>query len=393
MSKQYRNKDLVCYSHLRWGFVYQRPQHLMSRFARERRVFFIEEAERTEAAKASLVTRVCEQSGVNVITPLIPRQMEEQRVSGVITKLLAKQFAAERIEDYVAWFYTPMALDLMPPTRPAFVVYDCMDELSLFAGAPSELVAKEQDLFRIANLVFTGGASLFEAKRRQHKSVYSFPSSVDSEHFMQARTLPDTAGDQKELPHPRLGYAGVIDERMDLPLITAVADARTEWQIVMIGPIAKISPADLPQRPNIHWLGLKAYSELPRYFAGWDIALMPFAMNEATRYISPTKTPEYLAAGLPVVSTPVRDVVRQYGQLGLARIASSAHEFIQEAEQALSFGMSMKWRERADAFLRTLSWDRTWEQMNALVSEAAEEEESAQPLTVSAAPLLSGGAA
>ena len=393
MLKQYRNKDLVCYSHLRWGFVYQRPQHLMSRFVRDRRVFFIEEAEYIEDAKPSLRARVCEQSGVNVITPVIPNEPEARRTSAVVAKLVTKLFATKRIRDYVAWLYTPMALDLMPPAKAAVVVYDCMDELSLFAGAPAELVAKEQDLFRLANLVFTGGISLFEAKRRQHKAVYPFPSSVDSEHFIQARTMSDTADDQKGLPHPRLGYAGVIDERIDLPLIAAMADVRKEWQIVMIGPIAKINPADLPQRPNIHWLGIKPYSELPRYFAGWDAALMPFAINEATRYISPTKTPEYLAAGLPVISTPVRDVVRQYGQLGLARIASNAQEFIQEVEQALAFGMSMKWRQRADAFLRTLSWERTWEQMNALVSEAAEKEESAQPRAIIAAPLASGGAA
>jgi UDP-galactopyranose mutase len=365
----------------------------MSRFLRDRRVFFIEEAERIETGKASLRTQVPEPGGVNVITPLIPREVEALRVPAVIAKLLGKLFAKERIQDYVAWLYTPMALDLMPSTKTAAVVYDCMDELSLFAGAPPELVARERDLFRAAALVFTGGASLFEAKRRQHKAVYSFPSSVDSEHFLQARTMLDTAEDQKELPHPRLGYAGVIDERIDLALIAAVADARKDWQIVMIGPIAKISQADLPQRPNIHWLGLKPYSELPRYFAGWDLALMPFAINDATRYISPTKTPEYLAAGLPVVSTPIRDVVRQYGRLGLVRIASTAVEFVHQAEQALSFGMSMKWRERADAFLRTLSWDHTWEQMNALLSEVSEEAEGARPLVVTAAPLVSGGAA
>jgi UDP-galactopyranose mutase len=393
MLNNYHHKDLVCYSHLRWGFVYQRPQHLMSRFARDRRVYFIEEAERIDTSEPTLRTKVCEQSGVNVITPLLPLQMEAWRTSAVIAELLSMMFAIERIHEYVAWFYTPMALDLMPAARTAAVIYDCMDELSLFAGAPPELIAKEQELFRRANVVFTGGVSLFEAKRRHHQAVYPFPSSVDSEHFLQARTMSDTAREQKELPHPRLGYAGVIDERINLSLLAAVADARQDWQIIMVGPIAKISPADLPQRSNIHWLGMKPYSELPRYFAGWDVALMPFAINESTRYISPTKTPEYLAAGLPVVSTPVRDVVREYGRLGLARIASTNQEFIREIEHALTSGMSMKWRERADAFLRTLSWDRTWEQMNALVLEVAEVEESDEPVIITAAPMLSGGAA
>jgi UDP-galactopyranose mutase len=396
MRNNYHHKDLVCYSHLRWGFVYQRPQHLMSRFARERRVYFIEEPERAEIPEATLRTIVCENTGVKVITPLLPFETEARRTAAVIKELLAMMFAAERIHDYVAWFYTPMAIELMPLTRIAAVIYDCMDELSLFAGAPPELIAKEQELFRRADVVFTGGVSLFEAKRRHHRAVYAFPSSVDREHFMQARKMSDTAPDQKGLPHPRLGYAGVIDERIDVSLIAAIADARPNWQIIMIGPIAKISPADLPQRPNIHWLGLKRYSELPHYFAGWDVALMPFAINDATRYISPTKTPEYLAAGLPVVSTPVRDVVREYGRLGLARIASSNEEFIRKAEHALAAGMSMKWRERADEFLRTLSWERTWEQMNALVLEVADGEKRAgraERLAIIATPMLSGGAA
>src|SRR6185312_5462543 len=154
----------------------------------------------------------------------------------------------------------------------------------------------------------------------------------------------------------------------------------------MIGPLAKINPADLPQRPNIHWLGMKAYSDLPRYFAGWDLALMPFAMNDATRYISPTKTPEYLAAGLPVVSTPVMDVVRLYGKLGLARIAFTKDDFIREAEQALTFGMSMKWRERADAFLRSLSWDRTWEEMNSLITDVTEQQRPLAPIAPVSTP-------
>jgi UDP-galactopyranose mutase len=194
---------------------------------------------------------------------------------------------------------------------------------------------------------------------------------VDCAHFAQARKMGDTATDQKDLPKPRLGYAGVIDERIDLDLIREVAERRPGWQIVMIGPVVKIDPATLPRMANIHWLGMKDYNELPRYFAGWDVATMPFAMNESTRFISPTKTPEYLAAGLPVVSTPVRDVVRQYGDIGLVRIATDASEFVAQAEQAMAFGMTMKWRQRADAFLSTLSWDNTWESMNSLIEEVA----------------------
>jgi UDP-galactopyranose mutase len=217
--------------------------------------------------------------------------------------------------------------------------------------------------------VFTGGVSLFEAKRKQHPRVYAFPSSVDCKHFAQARNLADTAADQKDLPRPRLGYAGVIDERIDLDLIREIAERRPEWQIVMIGPVVKIDPATLPLRSNIHWLGMKDYADLPVYLAGWYVALMPFAINDSTRFISPTKTPEYLAAGLPVVSTPIRDVERQYGDLGLVRIEGTTDGFLSAVEQAMTYEMGLKWRQRADTFLQTLSWDRTWNSMNDLIED------------------------
>jgi UDP-galactopyranose mutase len=390
MIRKKQFNDLICYSHLRWGFVYQRPQHLMTRFARDRRVFFIEEPEYADVKSPRMKTRLS--NGVCVATPVLPREAGERRAASTVSQLVEKLFADHKIGDHVAWFYTPMALDIVPGRRPRVVVYDCMDELSLFKGAPRQLMEREQDLFRISHLVFTGGMSLFEAKRRQHGSVYAFPSSVDYNHFAKARNLEDVMEDQCSLGRPRLGYAGVIDERIDLDLIDYIARIRPEWQIVMVGPTAKIDASSLPQRPNIHWLGMKSYDDLPHYFAGWNAALMPFAINDATKYISPTKTPEYLAAGLPVVSTPVRDVVRQYGQVGLARIGSTFQEFVAEIEYSLTFGMSMKWRERADAFLNTLSWDRTWQEMSSLIDEW-ENSGAEKTMTATSAPLFSGGVA
>ena len=364
-----RPDDLVCFSHLRWGFVFQRPQHLMSRFAARRRVFFVEEAIREDQVEPALRFRVCEKTKVNVVTPVIPASASPKEATKTMVRLVRELFRRKKIDDYCAWFYTPMALDYCGKLKPKAAVYDCMDELSLFRHAPPQLTENERKLFGLCDLVFTGGISLYEAKRNQHDRVYPFPSSVDCAHFAQARTLGDTAADQQALPKPRMGYAGVIDERIDLDLIREVAERRPDWQIVMIGPVVKIDPATLPRLANIHWLGMKDYGDLPRYFAGWDVAMMPFAMNDSTRFISPTKTPEYLAAGLPVVSTPVRDVVRQYGDIGLVRIATGAGEFLAQAEQAMTFGMTMKWRERADAFLSTLSWDHTWESMNSLIEE------------------------
>jgi len=362
--------DLICFSHLRWGFVWQRPQHLMSRFAKQRRVFFIEEPEYVGTAEPHLNTQVCPKSGVNVITPQLPEAMRGSDVSAVLKALVEDLMDREYIRKYVAWFYTPMALDFADKFTPDVTVYDCMDELSMFRGAPPQLCANEQKLFKKSDLVFTGGASLFESKRNHHPHVYAFPSGVDVAHFAQARSIRGSMHEHKEIPRPRLGYAGVIDERMNLELIRDIAAKRPNWQIVMLGPVVKIDPSTLPQASNLHWLGMKNYSSLPEYFAGWDVGLLPFALNEATRFISPTKTPEYLAAGLPVVSTPIKDVVKPYGELGLARIASTADEFIVACEQSMAYGMSLKWRRRLDAFLETLSWDDTWGSMNRLINEA-----------------------
>jgi UDP-galactopyranose mutase len=376
-------KDLICYSHLRWGFVYQRPQHLMSRFAADRRVFFIEEPEYVEAEKPG-IRRVSDRSGVNVVTPLLPRQTAPEKSSRMILRLLEDFFADERIRNHVAWFYTPMALDSCPGTPASTTVYDCMDELSLFRGAPQQLLDREQQLLHLCDLVFTGGVSLYEAKRRRHPHVYAFPSSVDYAHFAQARLLDDTQEDQRHLSRPRIGYAGVIDERIDLDLVDAIAAARPGWQVIMIGPTAKIEDSSLPQRPNIHWLGMKPYTDLPHYFAGWDAAMMPFAINDATKFISPTKTPEYLSAGLPVVSTPVRDVVRGYGESGLARIAPAAPEFIGALDEALAAGRDPAWLNTADLFLRQQSWDRTWKAMNTLIEESETRSRLASHATSSA---------
>ncbi|HLJ13649.1 MAG TPA: glycosyltransferase [Bryobacteraceae bacterium] len=361
--------DLICFSHLRWEFVFQRPQHLMGRFARQQRVFFIEEPLYGDTLLPSLRVRTCPRTGVVAVTPSLPESLQHADSTTVLKNLMAEFLKEHSIHRYFTWFYTPMALDFAAELCTEATVYDCMDELSMFRGAPSRLQENEQKLFDQADLVFTGGVSLFEAKCHSHPHVYVFPSSVDVSHFAQARSIRETPEDQKDILRPRLGYAGVIDERMDLDLIDQLAMRRPEWQIVMLGPIAKIDPTALPRRPNIHWLGLKAYQDLPQYFAGWDVALLPFALNDSTRFISPTKTPEYLAAGLPVVSTPIRDVVTPYGKLGLVRIAQNAEEFLVAAEQSMVYGMSLKWRERADAFLRTLSWDKTWCAMNTLIQQ------------------------
>jgi glycosyltransferase involved in cell wall biosynthesis len=337
----------------------------MSRFARERRVFFVEEPE-YDSREPALTTVICPQTNVHVVTPHLSSEVGRNQV---LNGLLADFARANGIHKPIVWFYTPMALEFFPKSiSPAAVIYDCMDELSMFRGAPKQLQGLEAHLLKTADLVFTGGVSLFEAKRHLHPRVHPFPSGVDVFHFVQARSFSGDFREQQYMPRPRLGYAGVIDERLDLPLLDEVACKRPEWQLVMIGPTAKVSADTLPRRANIHWLGMKDYADLPKYFAGWDVGIMPFALNDSTRFISPTKTPEYLSAGLPVVSTAIRDVVHPYGELGLARIAHSTDEFIAAAEHAMGVDMCLKWRERADEFLKSLSWDSIWDDMRHLIA-------------------------
>ncbi len=360
--------DLVCFSHLRWYFVFQRPQHLMTRFASERRVFFFEEPIFDSPRPQVKVHR---DGDVRVVAPHLPAAMEtDPRAAHEAVRDLLHAFCIEwRIEQPICWYYTPMALNVSRGIEPGAVVYDCMDELSAFKGAPPELLTLEDDLFERADIVFTGGHCLYEAKRQRHPRVYPFPSSVDVAHFAKARTIDREPLDQAAIPHPRMGFFGVIDERMDLALLGEVAAAHPDWHLVMLGPVVKISEDSLPTAPNIHYLGMKKYDELPAYLSGWEVALLPFAMNESTKFISPTKTPEYLAAGCQVVSTPVRDVVRPYGEEGMVAIASTAAEFGDAIGRALEGG-DAEWRMRVDKYLGQLSWDRTWADMRTLVEDA-----------------------
>ena len=362
---------LLCFSHLRWDFVFQRPQHLMSRFARDMAVVYWEEPVEI-GRKDTAYLRVREAEGydnVRVVVPHVPEGLDEEKREAVLKRLL-DAYAAGLTRPLVAWYYTPMMLPFSRGIDTTAIVYDCMDELSKFRFAPEKLLDLEQELIDSADLVFTGGSSLYEAKKDRHHSVHCFPSSVDRTHFAKARATQFDPADQEDLPRPRLGFYGVIDERFDTDLLARIADARPDYTFVMVGPVVKIADEDLPKRPNICYLGSKTYDQLPRYLSGWDVALMPFAMNDSTQFISPTKTPEYLAGGRPVVSTPIRDVVRHYGHLQGVKIAGTADEFVAGCDEALKLAREGgDWLAEADLMLSATSWNTTQARMGGLVAE------------------------
>ncbi len=365
---------IVAFSHLRWNFVYQRPQHLLSRLAALHPVIFVEEPEFDSDGPARW-ERSNPHPNVTVYRPRTPVRAPgfSRDQLPVLEPLLAELSADLGDANILAWLYTPMALPLALSLDPDAAVYDCMDELSLFAGAPPELLGLEEQLLEYADVMFTGGPSLYRAKQSRHPNVHCFSSSVDASHFRLRDDVGNEvseADDQAELPHPRLGFYGVIDERLDLEIVRRLAEAHPEWQIVLVGPVVKIDPAGLPRLPNIHYFGQRSYEELPRYLAGWDVCLLPFARNDATRFISPTKTLEYMAAELPIVSTPITDVAEPYGHI--VYLGGTPDEFVSACEAAMDSspeeraGRAARMRE----VLAGTSWEVTVSAMEKLLTQA-----------------------
>jgi protoporphyrinogen oxidase/glycosyltransferase involved in cell wall biosynthesis len=356
---------LIVFSHLRWDFVFQRPQHLMTRLAEHYQILFVEEpvfhegqAHLKKTAVAPNIT-VCQPH-----TAIHAAGFHDDQIPTLQT--LLADLVPER-QQPVVWFYTPMALPLLQGLHPALVVYDCMDELAAFKNAPKQLLQRETALLNIADLVFTGGPSLYASKRERHANAHCFPSSVDADHFRQALNREDSHPEQARLARPRLGFYGVIDERFDTELIRAVAAARPDWQIVLVGPVVKIDHDSLPRATNIHYLGQRSYAELPQFLAGWDLCLLPFAMNDSTKFISPTKVLEYMAAELPSVSTPITDVKVPYGDI--VAIADTPEKFIAACERMLSASEEQKAAmvERMREIVAGTSWAKTAARMHELI--------------------------
>lgn len=358
--------NLICLSHLRWDFVYQRPQHILTRFAKYSNVYFYEEPV-FNGAEESFLSISKRGENLNVVVPNIQKDLTDEQVELVLSELFDQFITDFELEETLFWYYTPMALKYTQKHHPKAIVYDCMDELSGFKFADSKIQEFEQQLFEKADVVFTGGHSLYEAKKQYHENIHPFPSSIEKEHFEKAKTCHE-ARDQADINEPKIGFFGVIDERFDVELIRELATNRPEWSIILIGPVVKIDPLTLPTNANIHYLGQKSYHELPQYLAGWNVALLPFLLNEATRFISPTKTPEYLAANVPIVSTPINDVINPYGALQLVNICASAKTFEQAIEKELQNKNLEEWENKVTNFLTGISWDKTQAEMAGLIS-------------------------
>jgi len=369
-------KTLLVFSHLRWNFVFQRPQHLLTRLAKHYKILFVEEPVTTGSVYIE-----ANQVAPNVHT-LVPHTVEDgwgfnDRQMAVVGPLVKDwlQEHADLTEGYGIWFYTPQALPLKAAFGPDFVIFDVMDELTLFANAPAYLKERETELLQTADLVIAGGPSLARAKQEIRPDTLSLPSAVDAEHYSPTRAMQAEAESHYEdtlehdIPHPRIGFFGVIDERLDIDLVAAIADANPRWHVVMVGPTAKIDPANLPQRANIHWLGSQPYELLPQLVQGWDVCMMPFAMNDATKFISPTKTLEYMAAEKPIVSTPIHDVIELYGSV--VEIGYTHEEFIGHIEMLLNEEPTQVAQRITEGkeLVKLYSWDETAEKVHQAIED------------------------
>jgi glycosyltransferase involved in cell wall biosynthesis len=360
---------LIVFCHLRWDFVFQRPQHLMTRLAEHYRILFVEEPVYDEGEAHLQKTAVA--PNITVCRPHTGIQAPGFHDDQIPTLQALLADLVPEGERPVVWFYTPMALPLLQGFDPALVIYDCMDELAAFKNAPKQLLQRESALLNIADLVFTGGPSLYQSKRDRHSNAHCFSSSVDARHFRKALDRGCSHPAQEHLPRPRLGFYGVIDERFDTDLIRQVAMARPDWQIVLVGPVVKIDPANLPHATNIHYMGQRTYEQLPQFLAGWDVCLLPFALNESTKFISPTKVLEYMAAELPSVSTPITDVKVPYGDV--VAIADTPEKFIAACDRMLAMTADQRAAlvERMRAIVAGTSWDLTAGKMHHLIQTTA----------------------
>lgn len=360
------NYDLVVFSHLRWEFVFQRPQHLLNRFAQSRKVLFVEEPIPFDDNNKGTANILSKSENLTVLQPRI----SWGNMTTEIIPLVTAEMKHLEIATPVLWFYAPMYSQVIENIPHSLIIFDCMDELKAFKGAPPALLDNEKYLLSKADIVFTGGKSLYDSKKKVHNNVYCFPSSVDRNHFAQSldknTNIPE---DIANLKKPTIGFYGVIDERIDLELLQNIAKKLPKVSFVMIGPVVKINEADLPRLHNIHYLGAKKYDELPRYLKGIDIAFMPFALNESTKFISPTKTLEFMAALKPIISTPIYDIVRDYKNEVV--IVSTAIEFIQAINNYIKETSEQKYKReklQSEVIDRT-SWDKTYIAISEIINE------------------------
>lgn len=380
LNRQPSEYPIIVHSHLGWDWVWQRPQQFLSRFSKRHQILFVEGPVPSEevAEPTSELREVTEFPNITIMRSKMPASrwfdgawVDKER-RRLVQELLAGPLGL-RFRDPVQWFYDPMAVTAFAGHMgERAIVFDCMDQLSQFKGAPKELIRRERELLTIADVVFAGGPKIGRDKIKYNANTHSYGCGVDVKHFGTARSKnTEIPADVANLPGPIFGFFGVVDERMDYDLVARLADAHPHGSVVIIGPMTKVDPATIPQRPNLHWLGGRDYSLLPAYVKAFDVCLMPFAINEATEYINPTKALEYMATGKPIVSTPIEDVVLQFS--GVVKISQSSEEFVALCTEAATNPDAAGIKRGRDLASRN-SWESIVEAMEGHIAEVIESE-------------------
>lgn len=365
MNSPCETSDLLVFSHLRWDFIFERPHHVLSRHASHRRVFYFEEPIFGMSDFPRLHLKLS-QENVHVVIPYLPTGMEPADMNIVLAELLNELIYEEDLRDYTAMYYSPAALSFSRDLSPSVIIFDCMDH-AYENGKDSEL-----ELMKKSDVIFTSNQSLYESKKSHHHNIHPFPNSIDLNHFSHARMTVSEPLDQARIPHPRIGFYGGIEKNFNFELLATMADLRPEFQFVMLGPI-DCDPSRLPHKANIYYLGRKSYEEIPLYMSGWDSAMIPFPVKNP-------KTAEYLAAGKPVVSISLDEVIQPYGNAKLVYIASNANQFVESLEKAINeSSYDPEWIERVDNFLDGNSWDVTFLEMASHESKVRDERREMKP--------------
>jgi UDP-galactopyranose mutase len=352
--------DIVCFSPLKWDAGYHRPHQILSRCARQQRVFYVEAPE-VHSGPVQISIRPIQGCSLWVITPKLPDTGSIAKNTDIQRMLIEQFVEVENIRDFILWIYSPSALKIASRLSPSYIVYDCLSSQLIFD--PEEKL-REAELMHKADLVFTDGQKAFKCDLFSIQQESLFPGSIDIEHFLQARNIPLDPIDQFEIPHPRLGFFGVINQCFDTDLLIAVADRCPEWHIILLGPMVNIDPYPLLSRKNIHYLSNREYIDLPAYLAHWDVAILPDKRKNFPSPISASQIPQYLAGGCPVVSTAIPSVSRCYGASGLVWLADSVEEFINGVKHAIaSTSDRSAWRKAIDSKLPNSVWEQAWEWM------------------------------
>lgn len=352
--------DLIAFSQTRWGFVYQRTQQLLSRYAKHRRVFFIEEPIYTDTHQISY-RKVFAENSIEVIKPVLPDILNDNEKIEALKRVVDDLIEDEFIINFSIWYDTPKAIDYSRHLSPISTIYDVINESS--PEKPAELSVQEIELLEKADLVFAANEHLYSHRRNSHHNIHNFPSGIDLSHFRQARQVNEPL-DQKKIPGPKLGYYGDISEHLNFDLLTDMADYRPSWNFILVGPMVGNCYNDLPRRPNIYFFGKKDYKYLPNYFAGWDVTIAPY--KEGKNSHTTSQMYEYLATGRPLVATPHEVLKDKYEPLGLVKTAATATCFLAACEEAIQSKKSSDWLKKVDDYLDTKSWDQTFEDMKDL---------------------------